>query len=547
MSTENYVIRTADARLNNVNLPVSTMQDYEKFSTPGKILMCFMFKEPVNKWYMVVAALGVIVQLIVFKYFYPYASFVNGDSFSYLETAYHNLSINTYPVGYSMFLRLVSIFTRSDTVIVVTQYLLVQASLLSFIFTLFYFYKPTRTTKIILFSFVLFNPVFLYLANYISSDAFFLSLSLIWFTQLFWIIALPSKRLIVINSLVLFLTFTVRYNALFYPVIAIVTLFQGRHSTMRKLGGILCSFLLIGLFMIYTSNEYRRLTGYWQFTPFTGWQTANNALYAYRYVDSSHRKSVPRKFQQLDRMVRNYFDTTRDVKRYPSETMIASTVYMWDPRSPLSIYADSQSKLDTMATALKKWAKVAPLLSEYGGLLIRQYPSEYVKYYLLPNAMKYYAPPVEFLGEYSTGVDSVQPIAKIWFDYKSNKLKTKAKDYKVSMLNFFPVLTGTMNIVLLFTLISYVILKGYRQTPKLNHGMLLLVTLWIINFGFSVFAAPIALRFQLFPIMVSFSFTLFLLEYLVKAALGRVEPRNDAKDRQISDGEDGISLVSRAE
>lgn len=487
-------------------------------SDSSRILSDFIFRNRENTWYVRIAIAAIIIQLIVFKYLYPYAGFINGDSYVYIETAYHNLSVNTYPIGYSMFLRFFSIFSKSDTILVSFQYIFIQVSMFTFIFTLFYFYKPAKFTKILLYGFMLFNPVFLYLANYISSDAFFLSLSLIWFTQLFWIINFPTNRLILLNAFTLFILFTVRYNALFYPVIAILALFQGRSMTWHKIGGLTISLLLIGIFIQFSSNKYYKLTGHQQFTPFAGWQSANNAMYAYRFVDSAHLKKAPKNLEQLDRMVRTYFDTTKDTRKYPQEALIASTVYMWAPNSPLSLYMESQFKADTTASPLKKWAAVAPLMGDYGSFLIRSYPNEYLKYYLIPNALKYYAPPVEFLSSYSTGVDSVNLLGKIWFGYKTNKLKSYFKDYSVNILNFYPVLTGVMNVVLLFSLISFLILKGYKKYPRLKNGMLLVVALWIINLGFSVFASPIALRFQLFPILISFSFTFFLMEYLIKAA-----------------------------
>lgn len=284
-------------------------------SLTEKTLWTYIFKDPINKWYPLITIIAAAIQLIVFKIWYPYASFINGDSYSYLETAYHNMSINIYPIGYSMFLRLFSVFTRSDVALVSFQYILALTSIMAFLFTLFYFYRPSKPIKNILFCFMLFNPVLLYLANYVSSDAFFLSLSLIWFTQLFWIIHKPTKKLIIINAMILFIAFTVRYNALFYPFIAAITLFQGKKSLGYRLGGIILSFLLIGCFVLYTGNKYYELTGYKQFTPFTGWQTANNALYAFRYVDSLKRVNVPAKFQALDKIVRTYFDSTRDIKK----------------------------------------------------------------------------------------------------------------------------------------------------------------------------------------------------------------------------------------
>jgi hypothetical protein len=63
------------------------------------------------------AAAAIVIQFAVFKYFYPYMSYIHGDSFSYLNAAYYNLRINTYMIGYSRFVRLVSVFTNSDAVL----------------------------------------------------------------------------------------------------------------------------------------------------------------------------------------------------------------------------------------------------------------------------------------------------------------------------------------------------------------------------------------------------------------------------------------------
>jgi len=167
------------------------------------------------------------------------------------------------------------------------------------------------------------------------------------------------------------------------------------------------------------------------------------------------------------------------------------------------------------------------MMQDYGSFLVRTYPVEFAKYYLIPNAMKYYVPPVEFLDHYSTGIDSVAQIAQVWFDYKSKKIRTNLKDFKVNVLNFYPVFTGTMHVVLILSMLSFFLLNGYRHYPQLKRGILLVITLWAVNFGFSVFASPIALRFQLFPILVSFSFTFLLVEFLIHATQG-VSKEDDA-------------------
>ena len=478
----------------------------------------FLFKNRINKWYVWMAAMGIILQFIVFKHFYPYAGFINGDSYVYLQTALMNYDVNTYPIGYSKFLRLLSTFTTSDTALIFIQYLLIEISALFFIFSLFYFYKPGKWIKAILFAIILLNPIFLYLSNYVSSDALFLALSLLWFTLLLWITQKPTTRLIILHAVVLLLAFTVRYNAMYYPLIAALAFGLSRQKLWVKLAGVGGSVAVIGLFMLYTSNGYKTLAGIREFSPFTGWQMANNALYIYRYVPNKDTADMPAKFRPLDRAVRTYFDTTANLQKHPEEMLVASTVYMWDPRSPLQKYMENQFKKDSLSGPVKRWATMGPLYAAYGSWLIRKYPIAFTEHYLWPNALKYYAPPVEFLETYNMGLDSVAAIAQNWFHYKSNKVKSTFNDFKVSSLGFYPILIGAMNVVFLFSLLGFLFLNGIRLNPSYRTILLLAGVLWVVNFGFSVFASPIALRFQVFPFLVYISMALLLLDKIFQMA-----------------------------
>ncbi|WP_130855572.1 NAD(P)/FAD-dependent oxidoreductase [Olivibacter jilunii] len=492
----------------------------ESFSIDFK---SFLSNNKFNRKLISFAFVAMFIQLVIFKFLYPFASFIHGDSFVYLESAYHNLDINTHPIGYSKFLRLFSVFFKSDILLVTFQYLLLEMSGLALLFTLFYFVNVSKVLKLVLFALMLFNPIFLHLANLVSSDALFLSLSLIWFSLLIWNIFKPRKSIILISGIVLFVAFTVRYNALYYPIIAFATVLLSKKFHYYKLLGLGIGMVFIIFFIVNTSNQYYKLTGVRQFSPFSGWQIANNALYAYRYVDSAKRKPVAKEFQSLDMMVRNYFDTTRDVKRHPQELLIASTVYMWDDRSPLELYKKKTFENDSISGGVKKWASQGPLYSRYGYHLIGKYPFEFMKYYLLPNAIKYYAPPVEFLEKYNDGKDSVQQIAQVWFDLKSKYVTTFNRNYKISVLDFYPLIIGALNSVFVLGLMSFIIMRGHNRYPILSKILTIAAILWIVNFGFSVFASPIALRFQLFPNMVFLLIDFLIIDFLFKEAkLGEI-------------------------
>jgi hypothetical protein len=489
----------------------------------------YLFRNKRNRATLFAAAIIIIIQFSILKYFYPYASYIHGDSFSYLDGAYQNLSINTYMIGYSMFLRIFSVFSNSDFALTAFQYVFLQASSLFLLFTLFYLYRPGRITQTILLCFIVFNPLFLFMGNLVSSDALFASLSLIWFTLLIWIMYKPTPKLIIWHTLVIYLAFTVRYNALIYIFISAAAFLLSSFTIKNKLIGIGSGCLVIALFILHTSNEYKSLTGTWQYSPFAGWQWANNAMYAYRYVDSSQRKPVPARFQALDNSIRRYFDSTRDVKKYPLESVMASTYYMWSPGLPLFRYRNNLYKKvlkDSTSTELKKWSSMGPLYTDYGLYIISRYPTYFARYFLWPNANKYYAPPVEFLAEYNSGKDSVTNVAKVWFKYKSRRLTTRTKNLKITILDFYPILSGVINVIMLFGLISFFLLDGFKSEETYKKGILLGGIVWLLNAGFTIFASSVALRFQAFPIILTTIFTGVIVDWLWQMASIKTQPEN---------------------
>lgn len=476
----------------------------------------FLFKDKKNRTILWLAAIAIVVQFSIFKYLYPYASFIHGDSFAYLRAAEDNLYINTYLIGYSKFLRLFSVFLKSDIALTAFQYLFIETSVLYLLFTIFYFYQPSKLVQFILLLFMVLNPLFLHLANLVSSDGFFLALSMIWFTQLLWIIHKPSNTVLITHAIILFCCFMVRYNAMIYPFISVAAFWLSKISTKSKLISMVTPASLCVLFILFTSYQYKKLTGYWQYSPFSGWQLANNAMYAYRYVDSTDREDVPNKFHAIDNMIREYFDTTRDTNKFVVEKVQASTFYMWSRGLPLRKYRNELFKKDTSAPELKTWASMGPFYKAYGLHIICTYPWHFIKYFIWPNAKKYYAPPVEFLSSYNSGKDSVAPIAKEWFDYESRKLNTRLDSNKVKVLDFYPILSGIINIIMFSSLICYISLKGWQHGKLFNNGILVAGFTWLMNAGFTIVASSVALRFQSFPILLTTTFSLLLVDWMSK-------------------------------
>jgi hypothetical protein len=248
------------------------MNDQSALQTNDLSFKDFIFRTKEHRIIFLLISVAILIQLVLFKYFYPYPTFIHDDSFKYIETSMMNLDVNFYLIGYSKFLQFVGIFTRSALLLVIIQYLFAQASILFLLYTLFYFYKPNKTVQLILLGLMVLNPLLLYMANMVSSDCFFLSLSLIWFTMLLWLIHKPNTTIIILITIVTFIAFTVRYNALIYPLISLIAFCLSPVVIPKKILGVTSILLLCGLFIFNTGSKFKALTGRWQYAPFSGWQ-----------------------------------------------------------------------------------------------------------------------------------------------------------------------------------------------------------------------------------------------------------------------------------
>ncbi|HEY8970516.1 MAG TPA: hypothetical protein VIM64_15530, partial [Puia sp.] len=191
-----------------------------------------------------IAAVATLVLFILFKQFYPFASFFQ-DSYTYLDVAAHGDSISYRPVGYSWFLMLIHFITSSDTALVFVQYGILQLAGWCLYRSIGLLYSPRRAIGNTLFLFLLFNPLNLYLANAVSSDALFTGLSLIWLTELLWLMHQPSWGRLVRQTVLLVVIFYIRYNALCYPVIAAAAFLFTRKGAGFTIAGIASSVLTL--------------------------------------------------------------------------------------------------------------------------------------------------------------------------------------------------------------------------------------------------------------------------------------------------------------
>lgn len=450
------------------------------------------------------------------KFLYPFPNFMPPDSYSYLEAAYKNEFINQWPIGYSKFLRLVSVFSRLHLLLVVLQYLLLMTSVFYLLFTIRYLFAPGKWLFRGLLAVSVVNPLLPHISNFVSSDCLFATLSLIWFTQLLWIIHQARLRLFLFHSVILLLAFMVRFSALWYPLISIGTIFLTNYIPKRtKWLGIGSIITLLLTFIGNTQYEYYKKTGTIQYSAFGGWQMAANALYGYAHF-SKRERSYDYEFQALQDVVNHHMDSLDKQKYRPDQTI--GVYYLWDQKSPLVTYGMNKWKDDLKTPYFTKWASMGPLYGAYGRLLITEHSGLFLKHFVWPNLLRYYNPPPNFMAMYNLGDTRVDSIAVTWFNWKNNQLPSRLPDKNIYLMIFFPTLLAIINPLFIASMLLFLCFSGLKQCSKTSkHLLTCMLLVWLSNFLFSVLSAPTELRYQIFPVVITLPFCILFVSWIIRS------------------------------
>jgi len=471
----------------------------------------FIFASRRNGLLLAAAIIVAVIKMVVFKHFFPYIDFTS-DTGSYMETALQNRNYNLWPIGYSKFLWLFHQFSRSETMLTVVQFVLLETSAFFFYFSVCYIFNPQSYFRYGFYAFLLINPLFPFLSNYFISDALFLSLGLTWITLLLWILHKPTTLLLVFHGLLLGYAFTVRYNAMFYPLVALIPILLSAYRPWQKVVAVLLPVMLIVSFVLFTRQKTAEHSGVKIFSAFSGWQIMNNAMYMMQYVPLDS-VGVPPQFVKTHKAVYHYMMA---LKKLPRKIVVSDGSYfMWDMNGPQKGLLRDYGLEHTGKDVYAGWCGVAPLCSDYGNYMIRKYPWDFARYYLLGNAKLYLLPELEVLGGYNRPVINLvnKEVATFFKDGDKPKPEGKYNNWQSTLLSLFPSLIVICHLLFIEETIRYLIKKGIRKTSrKFNIALLLCWAFIGLNFAFSVFAAPIVLRYQVLLIVLLLGYTLLLTE-----------------------------------
>jgi hypothetical protein len=88
-------------------------------------------------------------------------------------------------------------------------------------------------------------------------------------------------------------------------------------------------------------------------------------------------------------------------------------------------------------------------------------------------------------------------------------------NFRTRLLGWYPWFFTLINLLFILNLASYLFVNGFRKCDKVRNYIIgLSVLLWWANLCFSVIASCVVLRYQVFIMIVVFSFFVILADYI---------------------------------
>ncbi len=439
---------------------------------------------------MLAAAMAIsLVCFVILRLCFPTPDFFI-DSTNYVNWAYYDVALNYRPVGYSKFLRLVHEYVSGSIVAVAAvQYLLFLVSTLFCFFSIDHLFHLQKKVRWVVFILLVFNPVLIFQTNLISSDGVFCSLTVLWFTSCLWIASRQQWWALLAQVGLLYMCFAVRYTALFYPVIAVLVFVLCARKLLYRITGIVLTIYVMMHAVEKQENLMKEQTGVKVFSGFSGWQLANNVLYYHKKIKVDTADLYSPEMKAIYNVVNVFIDS---VDRKDS----VGCVYMWDKKSPLKVLAYMRMYSAKQAY-FPSWVYTSVYFGEYAGIIIKQQPWAYVRYFMLPNAKEYFYPPLEVVGSYNSTSCVLDTITMKWYGIKDSTLTCRAPGVQRYTMSVYPAVTLLLHLASLFATCIFLV-RAVRARHTIGRDVVAMFVAWFMFYfgymGFSIIAAPVYMR-----------------------------------------------------
>ncbi|WP_143150834.1 hypothetical protein [Chitinophaga sancti] len=352
------------------------------------------------------------------------------------------------------------------------------------------------------------------------ADGLFYSVSIVWFTILVKIIIRPNQYLIILNGIFIGVALSLRYHALYYPILGAFAFLLSQYRFIYKALGVVFQLAIVLLFVFFTQNQVKQITGQSQFSPFGGWKIANNTLYVYENIYRTDQRIIPNKYRELDSIVRRYYNSAHRKQTLFTNDPMPGGFYVFMSYSPLVIYKNSVFHSESNVDDVKSFMRVGGLYGDYGKYLLKGSPVAYLKFFIIPNVIRYFSPPAELYITLSTFFlrrDNISNYTKKWFHFKTLEVNVEAIQFRSNLFSFFPSIVFKLHVIFLLMLSVFIFIGGLKLINIEQRKFIALgIITWIIDFGFNILASEVVLRYLLFTITIEVIFVLQFASIIIK-------------------------------
>jgi len=466
----------------------------------------YIWNDRENRCLLLLACGLQILLWLIYKWCLPGPDYFL-DSITYMVSAIHDYRVFYRPMGYARFLSLLHGFSPSFNFVVTLQYLLIGWAASACFFSIDYLLRFKHPwLKRLSWALMTLQPMLIVLANLLSSDCLFTTLTIVWFTLLLWILLRPSWWVLIAQALVVLLAFQVRYNAIYYPLISSLAFMLAiRASFVYRVVGIGLTVLLISASYRSTRAETEEVTGADVFSGFSGWQMANNALHLLPYIRCQEESFDDPDMELLHRWVMAFADSIAPGSRQAVYNGEIGTAYLWDNHGPLKQYLFNYCQT-TRQTYLQAWYQVSPLYGQYGKTLIIRHPWLFLRRFVWANTRSFVVPGGECLSRYHCSPVKVPKEVDDWVGWDTTRAERPEPHPRFEALQSrlmapYPALHAVAGLLCLAAPLVWWILRKIKRSSRTGTGegsklLLLWYLIFLSNIAFSVTAAPVALRYE---------------------------------------------------
>ncbi len=475
----------------------------------------FIFYNKTNLQFLIAGVVIGITYAIVLGWLFPRPSFYI-DSGTYIQAARDHAVVSFRPLGYSDFLNFFHDIYISSTFLVMTQFACNIVANLFLFFTFQYFFPLSRWYRLALFVLLICNPLYLFYSNYVLSEAFFCSFTIVWLCVLLWLIQRPNWINFFAQVILLGLLFKLRYNALIYPFFTAAAFYLSRQAVWKKAAGIILSIAVIAAIVDSISSKTEKVTDTRVFSAFGGWQMASNALNILKYTEMDTTSFSSAESKEIYILSRKFFDS---LAKTPPDTSHAieevTASYMWDPHAPLKAYLPYFAQKRFIPVYFKAWNALGPVFSSFGVEVIVKNPIQFIRYFVWPNAKLYWWPPMEAYNGYNNNKKTVDKVVKEYYRYPDDKVDLSHGYISNNVLRPWKYLFPILNAIFLLLVSTYFIMRVYKRTTLFfTTTLLFLIVFYVFNFGFAVAVSPTVFRYHVGIITICVILCTYLTQYV---------------------------------